>query len=326
MAPEITVVIPTCLRPDLLMNCLDALSQQQLSHEHFEIIVVDDANDEATAETVAEFVRTTGIETRYLAQSHRQGMAAARNRGWRAARGRIIAFTEDDCLPQTDWLSNALAVFKRGAQVISGQVRIPVANRAAQQNRKTVFADSMDFGTTNCFCLRSILQRVGGFEEQFDIAWREDSDLQFKLLQIGIPISKCPDVRIIHPIQQSTWWDSLKEERKQSYDALLYKRHPELFKERIPTYRSLIVQYYASVMGVLIGMIALTMGSLWVASAGFAIWFVLSLNLIIIRITTAGNGTDTGRFPYAVLTALATPFLSVYWRLHGAVKYRVLYW
>ncbi|GAA4451720.1 glycosyltransferase [Nibrella saemangeumensis] len=308
------------------MNCLDALSQQQLPSEQFEIIVVDDGNDEATAETVTEFARTTGIETRYLAQPQRRGMAAARNRGWKAARGRIIAFTEDDCLPQPDWLSNALAIFKRGAQVISGQVRVPIKHRTAHHDRSTAFIDSINFVTTNCFCLRSIIQRVGGFEEQFDIAWREDSDLQFKLLQLGVTILKCPDVRIIHPIQQSSWWSSLKEERKQSYDALLYKRHPELFKQRIPVYRSLVVRYYASVISVLIGLLALMMGNVFMAGAGFALWFVLSLSLIINRLTTSGAGADLKNFSYAVLTGLATPFLSVYWRLHGAVKYKVLYW
>ncbi|GAA4414850.1 glycosyltransferase [Nibrella viscosa] len=305
------------------MNCLDALSQQRLPYGQFEIIVVDDAKDEATAETVAEFIRTTGIETRYLAQPQRLGMAAARNRGWKAARGRIIAFTEDDCLPQPDWLSNALAVFKRGAQVISGQVRVPVKDRTTNHERVT-FADSISFVTTNCFILRSILQRVGGFEEQFDIAWREDSDLQFKLLQLGVPITKCPDVRIIHPIQQSSWWTSLKEERKQSYDALLYKRHPELFRQRIPMYRSQIVRYYASVCSVLIGLMALMMGNVFVAGLSFALWFMLALTLIMGRV--AAEGADPKHLTYAVATALAKPFLSVYWRLHGAVKYKVLYW
>lgn len=324
MNPEFSVVIPTYLRPSLLMKCLDALSRQQLPHNQFEIIVVDDGDDRTTAEIVQSFRDVFGIEARCLAQAQRRGPAAARNRGWRAARGRIVAFTDDDCQPQTEWLSSALTYFKRGAQVVSGQVKVPLPEPATYYERATAFLESAEFLTANCFCLKSVLEKVGGFTEEFDIAWREDSDLQFKFIRAGIPVGKCPEAIVIHPLRPLRWSATLREERKNSYDALLYKRHPELFRQRIPQYRGLVLQYYTSVFSLAGGMAGLISGHGFIAASGLGIWTLLTGDLIVRRLPE-GPLTWAG-VQQAVVMAAATPFLSIYWRLYGAVKYRVLYW
>ena len=323
MSPEFSVVIPTYLRPSLLIKCLDALSRQLLPNNQFEIIVVDDGDDRTTAEIVQSFRDVFGIEARYLAQAQRRGPAAARNRGWRAARGRIVAFTDDDCQPQPEWLQAALPCFKRGAQVISGQVKVPLPSQASPFDRATAFFESAEFTATNCFCLRSVLERVGGFAEEFDIAWRGDSDLQFKFIRAGIPVGKCPEALVIHPLRPSRWSASLRDERKNSYDALLYKRHPELFKQRIPRYRGLILQYYTSVFSLAGAFAGIVSGHGFIAASGFGIWVLLTSDLVVRRLPD-GPITWDG-IQQAVVMAAATPFLSIYWRLYGSVKYRVLY-
>ncbi|MCY7357286.1 MAG: glycosyltransferase [Rudanella sp.] len=163
MIPEFSVVVPSCKQPNHLLKCLDALSRQKLPHYQFEIIVVDDANDRATEATVRNFTQVFGIEARYLSQPKRMGLAAARNRGWQAARGRIVAFTDDDCQPQPAWLTSAYTCFKRGAQVVSGQLRIPLVNRPTPYEHAPLFTESTDFTAANCFCLRSAIDRAGGF-------------------------------------------------------------------------------------------------------------------------------------------------------------------
>ncbi len=329
MIPEFSVVIPTYQRPALLLKCLDALGRQRLPRDQFEIIVVDDGNSPETEMAVSLFARQIArsggaLEVRYLGQPVRRGPAAARNRGWRAARGRMVAFTDDDCLPDPVWLSAALTCFQRGAQVVTGQLRMPLPEHPTAHDRTTAFLETAEFITANCFCRRSALERVGGFEEAFDIAWREDSDLQFKLIRAGIPISRCPEAVIVHPMREAPWYAALRDERKNRYDALLYKRHPDLFRERIPAYRGLVLQYYASVVGIATGVVALLAGSPTVALAGFGVWAMLSADLIVRHLPAEPfNRTDA---KHAVLTALATPFLSVYWRLYGAFKYKVLYW
>lgn len=116
MTPEFSIVIPTDQRPALLLKCLDTLGQQHLPRDQFEIIVVDDGNSADTETAVLLFAKQIArsggpLEVRYLRQPERRGPAAARNRGWRAARGRIIAFTDVDCLPHPEWLSRALPRF-----------------------------------------------------------------------------------------------------------------------------------------------------------------------------------------------------------------------
>ncbi|AKD56914.1 glycosyltransferase family 2 protein [Spirosoma radiotolerans] len=328
MLPEFSVVIPTYQQPALLLKCLDALGRQRLSHDQFEIIVVDEGNSPETETAVLLFARQiardgTPIEVRYLGQPQRRGLAAARNRGWRAARGRVIAFTDEDCLPEPTWLSAALTCFQRGAQVLSGQLRVHLPNQPTPLDRTATFLKRAEFMASNCFCRKSTLDRVGGFEEAFDTDWREDSDLQFKFLQVGIPIAKCPEAVVVYPIRPCPWYELLQDERNNCYDALLYKRHPDLFRERIPTYRRQVIGYYASVGSIVLGLVGLLSGQMNMAIMGLCIWAVLSVDRVLHHLPSTPLTWPI--LKQVVATALATPFLSVYWRLYGAVKYRVLY-
>src|SRR5690349_1100437 len=75
MSAAVSVVVPTCGRPDLLRRCIAALEAQTLPPARYEIIVVDDT-------------------------ASRRGPAAARNIGWRRASAPIVAFTDDDTTPE----------------------------------------------------------------------------------------------------------------------------------------------------------------------------------------------------------------------------------
>src|SRR5947209_16629356 len=99
-----SVVIPTCRRPALLGRCLDALAAQTLPPEDYEILVADDAADDATRARVESFAARVPVAVRYLAVSDTHGPAAARNVGRRAARAPVVAFTDDDTIPDPGWL------------------------------------------------------------------------------------------------------------------------------------------------------------------------------------------------------------------------------
>lgn len=333
MVPYFTVVVPTARRanapaPSLLSACLTALSRQTLPSDQFEIVVVDDANDPDTAALVAQFARQSPIETRYLAQPSRTGLAAARNRGWRAARGRYLAFTDDDCQPQPTWLRTAQGMFQRGAQVVTGTLRTqePPLDRLGPRGayRSPANAvDTHDFVAANCFMQQGALQRAGGFEESFDLAWRVDADLQFKLLEIGVPIIKCPEAVVVRPHRPTHWYTTLTAERQNRYDALLYKRHPDLFKQRMPRDEKLALRYYLTVVSVGLGLGAAALGAWPMVLLSLLLFVGLTIWLAAERWPTPPmTGYDAKAI---LLTVLATPFLSVYWRLYGAVKYRVLY-
>lgn len=109
MTFQVSVVVPTFKRPDLLQRCLEALLAQDFNPAAYEVIVVDDAASPETEALVQARAALSAPSLRYLAVTgSRHGPAAARNRGWQAARGSIIAFTDDDCLPEPGWLQAVL--------------------------------------------------------------------------------------------------------------------------------------------------------------------------------------------------------------------------
>ena len=111
---NVSVVIPTFQRPELLARCLRALATQSVSAEDFEVVVADDAADPSTRDLVARLAGELPCSATYVPVEGTHGPAGARNIGWRTARGSLIAFTDDDTIPATDWLSRGLASFGDG--------------------------------------------------------------------------------------------------------------------------------------------------------------------------------------------------------------------
>src|ERR1700709_2501535 len=96
---EISVIIPTYRRPQLLKKCLTALLAQEFNKRQYEIIVVTDGPDEETINLVKDISKSLATLIRCLALSEKRGPAAARNFGWLNAKSNVIAFTDDDCIP-----------------------------------------------------------------------------------------------------------------------------------------------------------------------------------------------------------------------------------
>lgn len=105
--PEISIVVPTCGRPEQLERCLLALFRQS-SARKFEIVVADNA---PRAGGVRELIERYP-EVRLVVEG-RKGISFARNAGVRAARGEILVFTDDDAEAAPDWLENLLRPFER---------------------------------------------------------------------------------------------------------------------------------------------------------------------------------------------------------------------
>ncbi|MEA2495152.1 MAG: hypothetical protein QOJ29_3063, partial [Thermoleophilaceae bacterium] len=96
--PRASVVVATRDRADSLAALLSALAEQTLPREDFEVIVIDDGSTDHTARVLAEAEARGTLQLR-IARDEGRGPGAARNRGWREARGEIVAFTDDDCRP-----------------------------------------------------------------------------------------------------------------------------------------------------------------------------------------------------------------------------------
>lgn len=111
--PDISVVVCTHHRPEKLTACLEALAGQTIRHR-VELILVDDGPDERTAQVASRYA------VRFIRHDRNRGLAAARNTGIRAATAPIIAFTDDDCVPSTEWLEQLLAAYEHDAVIGAG--------------------------------------------------------------------------------------------------------------------------------------------------------------------------------------------------------------
>jgi glycosyltransferase involved in cell wall biosynthesis len=321
MSLRMSVVIPTFHRPDLIARCLDAVTAQSLDPEAFEVIVVDDGHDDETRAVVERVASgQTHPVVRYVRPTTGRGPAVARNFGWRAARAPLIAFTDDDTVPDTNWLIEGEREMAQRVAVC-GKVVVPPLNEPPTDHElMTRGLESAEFVTANAFVWREALERVGGFDERFKRAWREDSDLHFRLCELG-EVARTDTSTVLHPVRPERWGVCLRQQRNTFFDALLYKKHPRLYRERIrptPPWN-----YYA--------IVGLTIASPLLGLAGkiTAALACVAIVVLLIGQFAWSRLSRTSRSPSHVLEMVATsaviPFLSVYWRLRGALTYRVLF-
>lgn len=109
-APSLSVVVCTYDRPHYLRKCLQSLLAQTLTIDSYEILVVDNGTDEGKIQTILDQTAKTA-EVQYVREP-RTGLSYARNTGWNRARGKYIAFIDDDALATPAWLERILAVFQ----------------------------------------------------------------------------------------------------------------------------------------------------------------------------------------------------------------------
>lgn len=325
MSVCISVVIPTYRRPDLLKKCLFALAKQDFPCSQFEIIVVSDGPDGATRDIINQFKGTiVNLDLNFFFTEIKKGPAAARNFGWKKAKGELIAFTDDDCIPAPNWLSSYYnAYLAQSKQQISftGKVIVPVPEFPTDYEKNVSHLETADFITANCACSRQALEQINGFDEEFPIAWREDSALEFALLQQGIPILKIETAVITHPVREAPWGISLKEQKKSMFNALLFKKFPELYKLKISA--EPVWSYYGIIFLSLTAVIFLVMHKPLLAVIAVVFWFYLIVNFIYKRLKH--TSLSVSHKMEMIFTSLLIPYLSVYWTLRGAIRYNVFF-
>jgi len=327
-APRLSVVIPTYRRPALLTRCLEALLAQTLLAHAFEVIVVDDGASEDTRDACDAIMRRAlergGPVIRYLLPQGTRGPAAARNRGWRAAEGAIIAFTDDDTVPDRDWLRQGeAALAARGAQAAWGRVHVPLPAAMTDNARNTAGLENAVFVTANAFARRDALREVGGFDERYRRAWREDTDLYFALLaRFGAEaVVAAPEALVLHPVREARFLVSVGQQANMAFDALLFKKYPRLYDRHVGMRRP-PARYLLIVVATLAGLAAAPAAPL-AAAAALAVAVGLVLGFAAMRL----RGLDKSPRTIAdmLLSSFAIPFVSLYWRCVGAWRWRVAF-
>lgn len=326
---QATVVVPTRGRPELLNRCLASLVLQDLEPERFEIIIVDDGPSAATREVVlrwSQHTAGTGPRITYLSSPGPHGPAAARNHGWRAARGDLIAFTDDDTVARPDWLRVGIDTFDQAdvlaeepVDAVWGSIVMPLDGTPTDYELDAKGLERAEFVTANCFCRKETLEDIGGFDERFRFAWREDADLYFQLLTRSARVVHEPRAVMTHPIRPARWGVSLSQAKKVQFDALLYKKHPQLYRQKIrarPRW-----DFYVTVAALCACLASLAAGAPGPALGSGLLWLALTGRFCLQRLR------HTSRAPSHVLEMIVTsaliPPVAVFWRAVGAFKFRV---
>jgi hypothetical protein len=166
-----------------------------------------------------------------------------------------------------------------------------------------------------------MLQCVGGFDERYTAAWREDSDLHFAILEHGGRLAVAPNAVVTHPVRPAPWGVSLRQQRKCLFDALLFKKYPELYRQRIQP--GTPWNYYGIVAALAAIILMVLLREPWLAGACGLGWLTLTARFVARRL--ARTSWAPSHVAEMAVTSAFIPILSVFWRLYGACKFRVLF-
>ena len=205
--PLFSIIVPTYHRPAQLAACLQAIARQDYPRGGFEVIVVDDGGQTASGSLVTSF--KDRLDVTILAQEH-AGPAVARNTGAAKAAGQFLAFTDDDCLPASDWLQNLARRFERvpdsaiGGRTLNALPDNPYST-ASQLLIDYVYShynadpDHARFFASNNLALPAERFRAVG---RFDGAWQraaaEDRELCDRWLHEGLQMTYAEEVIVYH--------------------------------------------------------------------------------------------------------------------------------
>jgi GT2 family glycosyltransferase len=201
---RVSVVVPTRNRSERLVRLLDALVAQDMS-EPFEVVVVDDASSDDTLTRLRAFVTMTSVPLTVVPSAVNAGPGSARNNGWRSARGDVIAFTDDDCVPDPGWL-RALTDGLSGADIAVGRTRPP----EEQLPLIGPFSNYLDldhngsYSTCNIAYRRDVLIKMDGFDQdRFRWPNGEDTDLGLRSVKAGYRDTYVPGALVWHDVSPS---------------------------------------------------------------------------------------------------------------------------
>ena len=224
--PRYTVVIPTLGRP-CLQDCLDALAGAAGPLPD-QVVLADDRPDTPDPLPVrlppglADRTVTVTLEGR--------GPAAARNSGWRAARGtEWVAFLDDDVVVGPAWrdeLAADLAAQPDRVAGVQGTIIVPQpgGRLPTDWERGTAGLATARWITADMAYRRRALIDAGGFDERFPRAFREDADLALRLLDLGWQLAQGRR-ETTHPVRPPRRWASLRAQAGNADDALMTRRH-----------------------------------------------------------------------------------------------------
>jgi len=201
IAAKITfsVIVPCLNEEAVIAGCLDSLVKQDVPHEAFEVLVIDNGSTDGTLQIVSSFDTKLHLTVLQRPNAH---ISALRNLGAERSRGQILAFLDADCLAPPDWLRQAGAFLERDPGcVIGAPYRVPDGSSWVAQtwygDRKRYHAGSVEYVPSGDLVVsRSDFLRIGGFDERLET--NEDCEFCYRARAAGVPVVGVLEIAVVH--------------------------------------------------------------------------------------------------------------------------------
>jgi hypothetical protein len=228
---DVTVAIASHERPVRLRWLLNALEEQTLPRERFEVVVCHDSGEETEA-----LLRDHPLRVRH----HRLppgGNPPGRQRdvAWRDGSAPLVAFVDDDCRPDATWLE---ALLRRATidTVVQGRTEpdpdeLALLHRAPHARSQLIDPPTPWGQACNIAYPRTLLERLGGFDETLFSG--EDTDLLQRALAAGARHVAAPEAVVYHAVEPATLFGRARSLWRWQDVCGTIKRHPEL-RARLP--------------------------------------------------------------------------------------------
>jgi histidinol-phosphate phosphatase family protein len=316
--PAYDLVVPTVVRPslDALLGALSTATGPLPER----LLIVDDrarpsGSDPARAAHGALARRCTVLA------SGGRGPAAARNVGWRAARAEWVAFLDDDVLPPPDWsarLAADLAACEADVGGTQGRVRVPLPRdrRPTDWERQVHGLEDAWWAIADMAYRRTALARVGGFDEGFRRAYREDADLALRVESAGFRLVRGTR-EVVHPVRPADAWVSVRRQAGNADDPRMRRRHGADWRARVRAPRGRRGAHVAVTAAAAVAIVAAAARRPRLARLAALAWLAGTAELAWARVAP---GPWTGDEVLAMLaTSAVIPPVATAWWLYGYV-------
>ncbi|MEV6612353.1 glycosyltransferase [Streptomyces sp. NPDC051051] len=319
-APAYSVVIPTIGRP-CLADCLRALAAAA-GHPPEEVVVVDD-RPEPAGELPLEAAGPLRGRVRTLCSGGR-GPAAARNTGWRTVGTPWTVFLDDDVRVPPKWsrlLADDLGAVGPDTGGVQGRLTVPLPEnrRPTDWERCTAGLEQAAWATADMAYRTAALVGVGGFDERFRRAFREDADLALRVLEAGWTLRRGRRTTA-HPVRPAGRWVSVRAQRGNADDVLMNRLHGPDWWSRAEAPRGRLPRHVLVTSAALSASLCVLAGRRRAAAAAGALWLLGTAEFAAARIRPGPRSPD--EVTTMVVTSVVIPPLAVSHWLHGLVRHR----
>jgi glycosyltransferase involved in cell wall biosynthesis len=319
-AARFDVVVPTIGRPELhrLLASLAASGPPWPG----QVVVVDDRPAAEQGAGLGVDACGLGGRTRIVATAGRCGPAAARNKGWRAASAEWIVFLDDDVEVAPGW-SGALLDDIDGAgddvAAVQGLIDVPLPARPTDWERNVGRLATARWITADLAARRIALFEVGGFDERFQRAYREDTDFALRLGDAGWRLER-GGRRTTHPVRPVDPWVSVRLQRGNADDVLMDRLHGRHWRRDVGEPAGRIAFHRAVVAAELVAVVAAV--ARWRRVAVAAASSALTMTAWFARSRIAQGPKTWAEIGTMILTSALIPPAALWHRLRGRLQYR----